>query len=126
MLIVGEKINVEFYFIFNLCLQYQLTGPWEIQHFKLPGSRYACSIYAKNLLLLKYNINQTKTATVQIDFFSNCDQFRNFRRIWSHLLKKYFVENFIFCAFCVLKTLQRNLLKLGQYDCLLSLSAELV
>ena len=35
------------------------------------------------------------------EFFSKCDQIRNFPRIWSHLLKKYLIENFIFlqCEF---------------------------
>ena len=32
------------------------------------------------------------------DFFSKCDQIRSFLRIWSHLLKKYLMENFIFCT----------------------------
>ena len=32
------------------------------------------------------------------DFFSTCDQIRRELRIWSHLLKKYLMENFIFCA----------------------------
>ena len=32
------------------------------------------------------------------DFFSKCDQIRNFLRIWPHLLKKSLMENFIFCA----------------------------
>ena len=33
------------------------------------------------------------------DFFSKCDQIRiGERRIWSHLLKKSLMENFIFCA----------------------------
>ena len=32
------------------------------------------------------------------DFFSKCDQTRSFLRIWSHLLKKSLMENFIFCA----------------------------
>ena len=32
------------------------------------------------------------------DFFSKCNQTRSFLRIWSHLLKKSFMENFIFCA----------------------------
>ena len=32
------------------------------------------------------------------DFFSKCDQIRSFLWIWSHSLKKYFIENFIFCA----------------------------
>ena len=32
------------------------------------------------------------------DFFSKCDQIRRQLRIWSHLLKKYLMENFMFCA----------------------------
>ena len=32
------------------------------------------------------------------DFFSKCDQIRRKMRIWSHLLKKFLMENFIFCA----------------------------
>ena len=32
------------------------------------------------------------------DFFSKCDQIRSKLWIWSHLLKKSLMENFIFCA----------------------------
>ena len=32
------------------------------------------------------------------NFFSKCDQIRNFLRICSHLLKKSLMENFFFCA----------------------------
>ena len=32
------------------------------------------------------------------DFFSKCNQIRSFLWIWSHLLKKSLMENFIFCA----------------------------
>ena len=40
------------------------------------------------------------------DFFSKCDQIRRKLCVWSHLLKKSFMENFIFCAgtftrFCI-------------------------
>ena len=38
------------------------------------------------------------------DFFSKCDQIRRFLRIWSHLLKKPSMENFIFCAVTSLKS----------------------
>ena len=31
-------------------------------------------------------------------FFSKCDQIRSFLWIWSHLLKKSLMENFIFCV----------------------------
>ena len=32
------------------------------------------------------------------DFSSECDQIRSYRIIWSHLLNKSLMENFIFCA----------------------------
>ena len=32
------------------------------------------------------------------DFFSKCDQIRRKLQIWSHLLKKSLLKNFIFCA----------------------------
>ena len=31
-------------------------------------------------------------------FFSKCDQILRFLRIWSHLLRKCLIKNFIFCA----------------------------
>ena len=34
------------------------------------------------------------------DFHSKYDQIRNFLRIWSHLLKKSLMENFIFSVVC--------------------------
>ena len=37
-------------------------------------------------------------------FFSKCDQIRRKLRIWSHLLKKSVIENFIFCAVYKLAT----------------------
>ena len=36
------------------------------------------------------------------EFFSKCDQIRNFQRIWSHLLKKSLMQNIIFCAVIIL------------------------
>ena len=32
------------------------------------------------------------------NFFRKCDQIRRKKRIWSHLLKKFLMENFIFCT----------------------------
>ena len=37
------------------------------------------------------------------NFFSKCDQIRSFLWIWSYLLKKSLMENFIFCAVSVLQ-----------------------
>ena len=36
------------------------------------------------------------------DFFNKCDQICSFLRIWSHLLKKSLMENFIFCAVIII------------------------
>ena len=37
------------------------------------------------------------------DFFSKCDQIRSFLWIWSHLLRKHFMENFIFCVMKIIE-----------------------
>ena len=42
------------------------------------------------------------------DFSSKCDQTRSFLRIWSHLLEKFLMENFIFCAVGVTVWLDKN------------------
>ena len=42
------------------------------------------------------------------DFFSKCDEIRRKLRIWSHLLKKSLVENFIFCAVMYGKVVKRR------------------
>ena len=39
------------------------------------------------------------------DFFNKCDQIRSFLQIWSHLLKKSLMKNFIFCAVQVIRIL---------------------
>ena len=39
-----------------------------------------------------------------MDFFIKCDQIHSFLQIWSHLLKKSLMENFIFCALYVGET----------------------
>ena len=38
------------------------------------------------------------------DFFSKCDQLSDFLRVWSHLLKKATIKNFIFCVLLSLKS----------------------
>ena len=45
-----------------------------------------------------YNLNNVEKIKFSIkDFFIECDQFRRKLQIWSHLLKKPLMENFIFC-----------------------------
>ena len=42
------------------------------------------------------------------DFFRKCDQIRSFLWIWSHLLKKSFIENLFFAHWVVPITLARE------------------
>ena len=44
------------------------------------------------------NLTAQKMKFSAKDFFNKCDQIRSFLRIWSYLLKKSLMENFIFCA----------------------------
>ena len=47
----------------------------------------------------KTGLGTTQTMKFSIKgFFSKCDQIRSFLRIWSHLLKKSLMEDFVFCA----------------------------
>ena len=46
--------------------------------------------------LVKYLSHSAKMKFSIKDFFSKCDQIRSFLRIWSHLLKKSLMKNFIF------------------------------
>ena len=47
--------------------------------------------------MLTVNTAQKMKFSVK-DFFSKCDQIRSFLPIWSHLLKKSLIKNFIFCV----------------------------
>ena len=52
-----------------------------------------------------------------MDFFSKCDQIRSFLLIWSHLLKKCVMKNFIFCAmYCVVTLLAASLFVLNFFN----------
>ena len=54
-------------------------------------------ISVKNLPCLPAITAQKMKFSIK-DFFSICDEIRSFLWIWSHLLKKSLIENFIFCA----------------------------
>ena len=48
---------------------------------------------------LRPDPNTTPKRKISVrDFFSKCDRIRSFLRIWSHLLKKFLMESFIFSA----------------------------
>ena len=61
-------------------------------------------VYPPMLVLIWHDLCMNECNTAQKmkfsikDFFSKCDQICSFLRIWSHLLKKFLMENFIFCA----------------------------
>ena len=55
-------------------------------------------IYAGKIPKVWYFYTAQKMKFSIKDFFSKCQQIRSFLRIWSHLLKKSLMENFIFCA----------------------------
>ena len=44
------------------------------------------------------NITAQKMKFCIKDFFSKCDQIRKKLQIWLHLLHKFFMKNFNFCA----------------------------
>ena len=53
------------------------------------------------ILIMTLNLLKLIAQTMKFfikDFFSKCAQIRSFLRIWSHLLKKSLMGNFIFCA----------------------------
>ena len=52
------------------------------------------------LIILWKHVTAQKLKFSIKDFYSKCDQIRRKLRIWSHLLKKSLMKNFIFCAVC--------------------------
>ena len=52
----------------------------------------------KTMLKIYPNRSSHCTRIYTKDSFSKCDQIRSFLWIWPHLLKKYLMKNFIFCA----------------------------
>ena len=57
-------------------------------------------------ILVNYTAQKMKFSIK--DFFSKCDQIRSFLQIWSHLMKKFLMENFIFCAVLVFNKTDDN------------------
>ena len=72
-------------------------GVFSAEEFEQHPERYR-SIFAEKVSLLVIIITaQTMKFSIK-GFFRKCDQIRSFLRIWSHLMKKSVMENFIFCA----------------------------
>ena len=71
----------------NIIFCYFQPGKWKRDTSRYLGDNYIIVTAQK----MKFFIT---------DFFSKCDQIRSFLLIWSHLLKKSLMENFIFCTVC--------------------------
>ena len=58
-----------------------------------------CKIHAIQEYVFPGKCDNAKKMKFSImGFFSKCDQIRQNLRTWSHLLKKFLMENFDFCA----------------------------
>ena len=77
--VLNNHLHFFYFYFFNLFIYFSFTN-W----FCWP--RITIQITAQKM---RFSIQ---------DFFSKCDQIRSFLRIWSYLLKKSLMENFIFCA----------------------------
>ena len=80
-------------------IKFRLSGQYLFWHFssclKMKNllGRVSPSIFCK---IFQYTAQ--KMTFFSKDFFRKCDQICSFLQIWSHLLKKSLMENFIFCA----------------------------
>ena len=55
----------------------------------------------KGNMICRFHLINTLNKKIKFsikNFFSNYEQIRSSQRIWSHLLEKTIMENFIFCA----------------------------
>ena len=79
-----------------------------------PGLLYFCLILfeSNQILISKFRSNEFITLfcsfsltlhSTKMKFSIKCDQISSFLWIWSYLLKKSLMENFIFCAVLVLR-----------------------
>ena len=71
---------------------------------------YSC-VLVETSKLHKNGVNTAQKIKFSIkDIFSKCDQIHGFLRIWSHLLKKSLMENFILLCSVIDKTLVIDLI----------------
>ena len=63
---------------------------------EIPAQVFSCEFCEKFSGHLFYRTHYAKTVVFHQNLFSKCDQTQN--QIWSHLLTKPLIENFIFCA----------------------------
>ena len=80
----------------NICSKLNITM-WIISYITYIWYHYVITVKL-TLQAPKGTLSAQKMKFSIKDLVNKCDQIRNFLRIWSHLLKKPLMENFIFCA----------------------------
>ena len=81
----------------KVCLQIPQAQNWNMTLYNTKTYNQRDSNIKKNSFFLSFIHCAIMKFSVK-DFFSKCDQIRRKLRIWSHLLKKSLMENFIFSA----------------------------
>ena len=71
------------------CLRPVTNYQWRHQYFRFFSSPHYFITLPHTSKKMKFSIKH---------FFCKCDQIRSFLRIWSHLQKRFWTQNFIFCA----------------------------
>ena len=100
---ISEKVRLESYkhvlfynnnLFVHLTIDCKIASEWErpfhLIHITLYKIKFSCREFFRNTYQrMKFFIK---------DLLNKCDQIRRKLRIWSHLLKKTLMENFIFCT----------------------------
>ena len=92
--------NLQWFPPFKKCIERRLSG-WsskekpKVFHLIFKHFMMQATFFDLTAQKMKFSIN---------DFFSECDQICRKLPIWSHLLKKSLIENFIFCAVTLICT----------------------
>ena len=93
------------------CNWYQLSIYFPIrkilfQNLKFNFFFFKKASYSRHQSTINYTAQKMKFSIK--DFLSKCDQIHRKLRIWSYLLKKFLIENFIFCAVLEKKDLPKR------------------
>ena len=100
---LGRKTCLMFFKFVCKVSGWQATLPWNMTSLRFSNHILRSSLSPWCLSPSKHFTAQKMKFSIK-DFFSKWDQIRSFLRIWSHLLKKSLMENFIFMQLWVKNT----------------------
>ena len=94
------KLNarIEYFFVGTWCEKITFWLNYLFLQNKLLRSFSGCFFCFFIWVLFQKRRHYKKNEVSIKDFFSKCDQIHRNLRIWLHLLKKFLMEKFIFCA----------------------------